>query len=66
MGEKMGVQPLLELWGTHPVLGPLSHGIYVTVAAGRADASLLLDVFHLYKSGTPFTALEADQRRGST
>jgi 2-keto-myo-inositol isomerase len=58
MGEKMGVQPLLELWGTHPVLGPLSHGIYVTVAAGRADASLLLDVFHLYKSGTAFTALK--------
>ena len=58
MGEKMGVQPLLELWGTHPVLGPLSHGIYVTVAAGRADASLLLDVFHLYRSGTAFTALK--------
>ena len=58
MGEKMGVQPLLELWGTHPLLGPLSRGIYVTVAAGRADASLLLDVFHLYKSGTPFTALK--------
>jgi 2-keto-myo-inositol isomerase len=57
-GEKLGVQPLLELWGTHPVLGPLSHGVYVTVAAGRADASLLLDVFHLYKSGTPFTALK--------
>ncbi len=57
MGEKMGVQPLLELWGTHPVLGPLSHGIYATVAAGRADASLLLDVFHLYKSGTPFTSV---------
>ncbi|HEX9365811.1 MAG TPA: sugar phosphate isomerase/epimerase family protein, partial [Vicinamibacterales bacterium] len=57
-GEKTGVQPLLELWGTHPVLGPLSHGIHVTVAAGRADASLLLDVFHLYKSGTPFTALK--------
>lgn len=58
MGEKMGVQPLLELWGTHPVLGPLSHGIYVAVAAGRPDASLLLDVFHLYKSETPFTALK--------
>ena len=54
---RSGVQPLLELWGTHPVLGPLSHGIYATVAAGRADASLLLDVFHLYKSGTPFTSL---------
>jgi 2-keto-myo-inositol isomerase len=58
LGEKMGVQPLLELWGTHPVLGPLSHGIYTTVAAGRPDASLLLDVFHLYKSATPFTALK--------
>lgn len=58
MGEKMGVQPLLELWGTHPVLGPLRNGIYVTVAAGRPDASLLLDIFHLYKSGTPFTALK--------
>ena len=57
LGEKMGVPPLLELWGTHPVLGPLSHGIYVTVAAGRADASLLLDVFHL-SDGTPFAALK--------
>jgi 2-keto-myo-inositol isomerase len=58
MGEKVGVQPLLELWGTHPLLGPLKNGIYVTVAAGRPDASLLLDVFHLYKSGTPFTSLK--------
>jgi sugar phosphate isomerase/epimerase len=58
LGEKMAVQPLLELWGTHPLLGPLSHGVYVTAAAGRADASLLLDVFHLYKSGTPFAALK--------
>jgi 2-keto-myo-inositol isomerase len=58
LGEKMGVQPLLELWGTHPLLGPLKNGIYVTVAAGRADASLLLDTFHLYKSGTPFTSLK--------
>ena len=57
LGEKTGVRPLLELWGTHPVLGPLSHGIYVTAAVGRPDASLLLDIFHLYKSGTPFTSL---------
>jgi len=58
MGEKMGVVPLLELWGTHPVLGPLRNGIYVAVAAGRPDASMLLDVFHLYKSGTAFTSLK--------
>ncbi len=58
MGQKAGVQPLLELWGTHPVLGPLSHGIYVSVAAARPDASMLLDVFHLYKSGTSFDSLK--------
>ena len=58
VGEKMGVAPLLELWGTHPVLGPLRNGIYVAVAAGRPDASLLLDIFHLYKSGTAFTSLK--------
>jgi len=42
----------------HPLLGPLRNGIYVTVAAGHPDASLLLDVFHLYKSGTPFASLK--------
>ena len=57
LGEQMGVQPLCELWGQHAVLGPLSHGAYVAVAAGRPDASLLLDVFHLYKSGTPSASL---------
>src|SRR5262249_20393612 len=29
LGQQMGVQPLCELWGTNPVLGPLSHGAYV-------------------------------------
>jgi sugar phosphate isomerase/epimerase len=57
LGRQTGVQPLFELWGTHPVFGPLRNGIYTMVAAGDPDASLLLDVFHLYKSGTPFTAL---------
>jgi sugar phosphate isomerase/epimerase len=58
MGRTMGVLPVLELWGTHPLLGPLKNGIYVTVAAGHPDASLLLDVFHLYKSGTSFSSLK--------
>lgn len=57
IGRQTGVQPLMELWGTHPVLGPLSHGVHVAVAAGDPDASMLLDVFHLYKSGTSFSSL---------
>src|SRR5262245_30930150 len=58
LGETMSVKPLLELWGTNPQLGPLSHGLYAVAASGRADASLLLDVFHLYKSGSPFVGLK--------
>jgi 2-keto-myo-inositol isomerase len=57
LGQQMGIQPLCELWGQSPVLGPLSHGAYVSIATGRADASLLLDIFHLYKSGTSFASL---------
>lgn len=57
LGEQMGVQPLLELWGRSAVLGPLSHGAYVAIGTGRADASMLLDIFHLYKSGASFASL---------
>jgi 2-keto-myo-inositol isomerase len=57
LGRSMGVTPLFELWGTHELFGPLKNGIYVTTAVGDPDASLLLDVFHLYRSGTSFDAL---------
>ena len=57
LGRKMGVLPLCELWSSNAVLGPLAHGIYVTTAAGDPDASLLLDIIHLYRSGTQFESL---------
>jgi 2-keto-myo-inositol isomerase len=57
LGVQMGVQPLLELWGQSPVLGPLQNGVSVTIETGRPDASMLLDIFHLYKSGIAFPAL---------
>jgi sugar phosphate isomerase/epimerase len=57
LGAQMGVQPLLELWGQSPVLGPLNHGAYVSIGTRRADASMLLDVFHFYKSGSSFASL---------
>jgi 2-keto-myo-inositol isomerase len=57
MGVKMGVQPLLELWGQSLVLGPLANGASVAISTGRPDASMLLDIFHLYKSGTAFPSL---------
>ncbi len=57
LGRKMGVLPLCELWSSNAILGPLAHGVYVTTAAGDPDASLLLDIVHLYRSGTQFEAL---------
>lgn len=57
LGEQMGIQPLLELWGQSAVLGPMSHGAYVAIGTGRADASMLLDIFHYYKSGAAFASL---------
>lgn len=57
LGRKMGVLPLCELWSSNAVLGPLPHGIYVTTATGDPDASLLLDIIHLYRSGTQFESL---------
>ena len=64
LGETMGVQPLLELWGQSPVLGPLANGAHVAIETGRADASMLLDIFHLYKSSTSFASLR--QVNGAT
>jgi 2-keto-myo-inositol isomerase len=57
LGSQMGVQPLLELWGQSPVLGPLQNGVSVAIETGRPDASMLLDICHLYKSGIAFPAL---------
>jgi sugar phosphate isomerase/epimerase len=57
LGVTMGVQPLMELWGQSPVLGPLQNGVFVAIETGRPDASMLLDIFHLYKSGIAFPSL---------
>jgi 2-keto-myo-inositol isomerase len=64
IGVKMGVQPLMELWGQSPVLGPLQNGVTVAIETGRPDASMLLDIAHLYKSGIQFPSLR--QINGAT
>jgi 2-keto-myo-inositol isomerase len=64
IGAKMGVQPLMELWGQSPVLGPLQNGVTVAIETGRPDASMLLDIAHLYRSGIQFPSLR--QINGAT
>lgn len=55
--EPFGVRPLLELWGASPALSRISDGLAVCADTGRADAALLLDVYHLYRGGNSFSAL---------
>jgi sugar phosphate isomerase/epimerase len=57
IGQAAGVAPLLELWGHSPKLSRLAELLYVAAASGRADARLLLDVYHLYKGGNSFESL---------
>ena len=54
----MGVVPQLEIWGSSKTLGRVGEAIYVAVEAAHPDACLLLDAYHIYKSGSGFTGLK--------
>ncbi|MHB8897252.1 MAG: sugar phosphate isomerase/epimerase family protein [Thermoguttaceae bacterium] len=57
LGDQMGVVPQLEFWGSALTLGRVGEAVLVAAHAGHAKACLLLDAYHLYKSGSPFEAL---------
>lgn len=58
LGDKTGVVPQLELWGFSKNLSRLSEVLYVAVESGHPSARVLLDVYHLYKGGTPTDSLK--------
>ena len=57
VGEQMGVHPQLELWGFSKTLSRLGELMYVAIESGHKDASVLLDVYHIYKGGSDFEGL---------
>jgi 2-keto-myo-inositol isomerase len=58
LGDKMGVTPLLELWGASANLNRLSQCVYVALESGHPKACVLADVFHMYKGGSYFDGLK--------
>lgn len=58
LGEQMGVMPQLEVWGFSANLHRLGQTTYVAMESGHPKARILPDVYHLYKGGTDFTALQ--------
>ncbi len=58
LGEKMGVTPMLEVWGFSKNLHRLGEAVLVAIESGHPDACLLPDVYHIYKGGSDFTGLK--------
>ncbi len=57
IGDKIGVIPQLEIWGKVKTLNSLADALAIAAWAGHPKAELLLDVFHLYRGGSPFEGL---------
>lgn len=57
LGEEVGVVPMVEFWGTARPLSRLGEAVYVAMESGHRDACVLVDIFHMYKSGSPHSGL---------
>src|SRR5258708_22648079 len=52
LGDKAGVVPQVEFWGSSRSLSRLSEAALVAVESGHPKACILADVYHLYKGGS--------------
>ena len=57
LGDATGVVPHLELWGFSKNLSRVSEVFYVALESGHPSAKVLLDLYHLYKRGSPVETL---------
>jgi sugar phosphate isomerase/epimerase len=58
LGDKTGVAPLLEIWGPSNTLSRIGQALFVAAESGHPKASVLLDVYHIYKGGSDFSGLK--------
>ncbi len=57
LGDKMGITPVLELWGSSKNLHRLGECMFVVIESGHSKASLLGDVYHIYRGGSDLNGL---------
>lgn len=55
VGQELGVEPQLELWGFSANLSTLAEVLFVAAAAEHARSGILLDIYHMYKGGSDFS-----------
>ncbi len=58
IGDKIGVVPQIELWGSSKNLHRLGQCMFVVIESGHPNACFLPDVYHIYKGGSDFTGLK--------
>jgi sugar phosphate isomerase/epimerase len=58
LGEKARVTPMVEVWGFSKTLGTLGAALMVAADCGQAGASILPDVYHLFKGGSEIDGLK--------
>jgi 2-keto-myo-inositol isomerase len=58
LGERMGVVPQVEVWGSSKNLHRLGQAMFVVIESGHPKACLLPDVYHTYKGGSDFNGLK--------
>jgi sugar phosphate isomerase/epimerase len=57
IGDQMGVLPLLEFWGSSRNLSRLAEATFVALDARHPKASILADIYHLFKGGSDYAGL---------
>jgi sugar phosphate isomerase/epimerase len=58
LGDQMGIDAELEVWGHSQTLGRLGEAVFVAVESGHPKACLLPDVYHIFKGGSDFNGLK--------
>lgn len=58
VAESTGVVPQVELWGFSKSLSRIGEIAFIAAEAGHPDACVLTDVYHIYKGGSSFEALQ--------
>jgi sugar phosphate isomerase/epimerase len=54
LGDKMGLTPMVEVWGFSRTLSRLGECAQVAIEANHPRACVLADVYHLHKGGSGF------------
>jgi 2-keto-myo-inositol isomerase len=57
IGEKLGITPIVEVWGFSKTLRRLGEALLVAVESGNSRGCVLPDIYHLYKGGSDFAGL---------